>query len=287
MRHEAGWAEDRASILEVDGVLVHYRRQGRGTPVVLVHGASGNLRDWTMGAMDAMAQRHDVIAFDRAGLGLSGWPGDAAGVRLSEQGRLMRGALEQLGVERVILAGHSYGGSVVLAWALDAPQTVAGLMVLSAPSHPWPGGLGITTDLLASPLSGPALARAVPALLPRSVAERAAERVFAPQSAPEGYLQHLGYERVVNAEALRRNAMQLAVLKAEVREMAPRYGELAMPVEALHGTADEVVPLDIHSEPLAAAVPDLRLTRLRGIGHMPHHVALPEVLAALERLASA
>ncbi len=45
------------------------------------------------------------------------------------------------------------------------------------------------------------------------------------------------------------------------------------------------MPLAIHSEPLSRQVPDARLTRLPGIGHMPHHVALPEVLAALDRVA--
>ena len=72
----------------------------------------------------------------------------------------MRGALARLGVQRAIVVGHSYGGSVALAWALDAPETVTGLMLLSTRSHVWEGGLSWTTDLLASPVLGPALARA-------------------------------------------------------------------------------------------------------------------------------
>ena len=66
--------------------------------------------------------------------------------------------------------------------------------------------------------------------------------------------------------------------------MAPRYPSLAMPVEIVHGTADTTVSLSIHSEAMARQVAGARLTRLEGIGHMPHHVALPAVKAALDRL---
>jgi pimeloyl-ACP methyl ester carboxylesterase len=58
-------------------------------------------------------------------------------------------------------------------------------------------------------------------------------------------------------------------------------------VDQLHGTADVTVPLAIHSEPLAGQLPRARLTRLAGVGHMPHHVALPELVAALDRLGAA
>ena len=66
--------------------------------------------------------------------------------------------------------------------------------------------------------------------------------------------------------------------------MVPRYPALAMPVEILHGEADKTVGLEIHSAPLAAQVPHARFTRLPGIGHLLHQVALPDVLQAMERM---
>ncbi|MBA3325489.1 MAG: alpha/beta fold hydrolase, partial [Rhodobacteraceae bacterium] len=126
MRHDLG-AGDGGRTLTVEGVPLFYVRRGAGPPVVLIHGASGNLRDFTLDVMPALAARHDVIAFDRPGHGLSGWPGPEA-ASLSEQARLMRLALAQLGVARATVVGHSYGGSVALAWALDAPETVDGLL---------------------------------------------------------------------------------------------------------------------------------------------------------------
>jgi pimeloyl-ACP methyl ester carboxylesterase len=59
-----------------------------------------------------------------------------------------------------------------------------------------------------------------------------------------------------------------------------------MPVEIVHGTADDVVPIHIHSEPLANQIPGAVLTRLDGIGHMPHHSAPEAVKAAIHRAAA-
>lgn len=268
----------------VEGVPINYVRAGSGPPVVLIHGASGNLHEWTFRAAPAFARNFEVIAFDRPGLGLSGLP-EAGGALLSVQARLMRGALTQIGIERPILVGHSYGGSVALAWALDAPGEVAGLLLISAPAEVWQGGLGFTTEILANPLSGPLVARALPVLITDGIVQATADRIFKPQRAPEGYVAHLGLERLLRTESLRANALQLGALKPQIRRMVPRYPRLDLPVEIVHGTADDAVPLDIHSEPLSRAIPGARLTRLPGIGHMPHQVALPAVEAALARLA--
>jgi pimeloyl-ACP methyl ester carboxylesterase len=139
---------DDGETVTVDGVPIHFVRLGAGPPVVVLHGASGNLRDWTFGPAQAIARSNTVIAVDRPGNGLSGLP-DRGGERLDVQAALLRGALEQLGVGRVTLVGHSYGGSVALAWALDAPESLDGLVLLAAPSQVWDGGLGFRTNLLA------------------------------------------------------------------------------------------------------------------------------------------
>jgi pimeloyl-ACP methyl ester carboxylesterase len=272
--------------LVVDGAALNFVRRGAGPAVVLIHGASGNRRDWSPALVDAAAAGHTVVAIDRPGHGLSGWPGPEA-VRLGEQARRMRIALARLGVRRAVLVGHSYGGSVALAWALDAPETVDGLLLIAAPSQVWQGGLGLSTDLLASPLTGPLLARAIPALLPRAAAETAAGRVFAPQAPPPDYLDRLRLDLVLRPATLRANAAQLAALKDELRPLVPAYPGLAAPVELVHGGADTTVPLAIHSAILVRQAPRARLTVLPGVGHMPHHVDPPAVLAALDRLSAA
>ena len=67
--------------------------------------------------------------------------------------------------------------------------------------------------------------------------------------------------------------------------MEPRYPTLTLPVELIHGTADTIVPLHIHSDPLSQRLPDATLTVIDGAGHMPHHAHAEQVIAAIDRAA--
>jgi pimeloyl-ACP methyl ester carboxylesterase len=274
--------EERALAIDGQRLTLLQASPARGAhrrPVVLIHGASGNARDWTFGAMQAIARDHPVVAFDRPGLGGSDAPETGVESPFVQAAR-MRAGLDALGLADPILVGHSYGGSVALAWALAEPGRVRGLVLLAAPSQVWPGGLGLATDLLASDLLGPVVARTA-ALLPRGLIDGAAARVFEPQEKPVGYIDRLGPARVTDPAVLRANARQLAALKGYITAMVPRYPGLAMPVALLHGDADTIVPLAIHSEPLATQIAGARLEVLPGIGHMPHHAAPDALMAAL------
>lgn len=268
--------------VEVDGVPIHFERKGRGPPLCLIHGASGNLNDMTFRLGPALESRFDVIAVDRPGHGSSGTPA-GGGVSINAQAALIRGALVRIGVERPLVVGHSYGGAVALAWAVDAPDTMSRLLLIAAPSQVWEGGLGLANELLASPLTGPLLARAVPYMVTSGFAERSLDAVFAPQPPPEGYLDHLDLDLVLRAASLRENARQLVALKDELRPMVAFYPRLALPVALMHGDADRTVGLDIHSRPFLRQVPHARLTILPGIGHMLHQVATAAVVAEIGR----
>jgi pimeloyl-ACP methyl ester carboxylesterase len=264
----------------VDGVPMHLSLSGRGRPVCLIHGASGNLNDMTFRLGPALADRYHVIAVDRPGHGRSGLPA-GGGVSINAQAALVRSTLGRLGIERPIVVGHSYGGAVALAWAVDAPETMSGLVLLAAPSQIWKGGLGLANDLLANPITGPPLAYTIPHIVTRGFVDRTLDGVFEPQEAPNGYLEHLDLGLVLQPASLRENARQLVALKDELRPMVPAYPALSMPIHVLHGDGDRTVGLDIHSAVFARQVPHAGLTRLPGIGHMIHHVATPRVVEAV------
>ena len=84
---------------------------------------------------------------------------------------------------------------------------------------------------------------------------------------------------------MRTNARQRRALLAEVEALSPKWPSIPVPIEVVHGDADEIVSGSIHAERLAVEHPDARLTILPGIGHTPHHTAIPEVIDAIDRLA--
>src|SRR5215469_13764506 len=79
-----------------------------GPPVVLLHGASGNLEDQRFTLGRALAERRRVILIDRPGHGFSDRPGGTADASPARQAVLIAQALAAMDVERAIVVGHSW-----------------------------------------------------------------------------------------------------------------------------------------------------------------------------------
>ncbi|PWE33210.1 alpha/beta hydrolase [Maritimibacter sp. 55A14] len=281
---EAAWPP-RGRFLDVDGARLHVEVTGEGPDLVLLHGAGGNTRAIMAPFVDALARDFRIIAFDRPGLGYSD-PLHGLGESPAEQARVLIRAARTLGVERPLVLGHSYGGAVALAWALEAPERTAGLVLLAGAAQEWPGRLAPFYRHLGTGFGQRVLIPLITAFLPRARLEASVRAVFAPQSPPPGYFDTIGAPLSIRRGALRHNIRQVNALRPHLAAMSPRYGTLRLPVEILHGTADDTVPIDVHSRPLARQLPDARLTVLDGIGHMPHHAATEDTLAAIRRVAT-
>jgi pimeloyl-ACP methyl ester carboxylesterase len=270
-------------ILTVDGLRVHALVTGTGPDLVLIHGASGNLRDFTFALIPRLTDRYRVIAFDRPGLGWSDpLPVDADSPR--DQAAHLRRAALQLGVQAPILLGHSYGGAVAIAWALDAPDTRA-LVMVSAASMPWDGSIWYMHRVMGSTLGAHTVVPLVTAFAGNATAESAIRDIFKPDDMPDGYLAHIGAPLTMRRASLHANSAQVAELKPHIIAQSARYAALTLPIELIHGDTDTIVPLSVHSEPLARLLPNAHLTVLPGTGHMPHHAHPDAVIAAIDRAA--
>ncbi len=286
-RHEAAALRDYPPVgdfLEVDGKRVHYVAKGSGPDLVLIHGASGNLRDMTFGLLDKLAQDYRVIAFDRPGLGYSDRL-NGAGATISEQAELLSKAAAQLGAERPVVMGQSYGGAVALAWGVTRPEQTAALVLISSPAYPWSTPLSTYYKVLSHPWLGLVAIPLLTAWVPESVVQRNVAEVFLPQSEPPGFAEHFGVALTLRRGSLRANALQRAGLLSEMTALSERYDALTMPIELVHGSADTTVGAVIHSVPFAQRHPNANLTLLEGIGHMPHHNRPGAVIEAIHRAA--
>ena len=272
-------------ILDIDGRAVHALVQGDGPDLVLIHGASGNLRDFTYDLVEPLSREFRVIAIDRPGLGWSE-PLHDGGETPREQARHMQQAADLLGVEAPIVLGHSFGGAVALAWALERPEATSALVLLGAVSNPWPGPLDPMYRVNSSWLGSTLVVPLIAAFAPDKRIDQALEAIFAPQAVPDGYRSHVGAGLTLRRSSLRSNARQIAGLRPQVVEMSEHYPTLQMPAEVLHGTEDTIVPLEVHSEPLSRQMPQAVLTRMEGVGHMPHHADPQAVLDAVHRAAN-
>ncbi len=277
-------------MVEVDGRAVHAVVTGSGPDLVLIHGASGSTRDFTMSFVEAVSDRYRVIVFDRPGMGFTDRadpalrnPFRAEAESPAQQAAMLQAAAAELGAARPIVLGHSYGGAVAMAWALNHPDAISGVVVLAGATQPWPGELGRLYRLMATPLGGAAIPPLITAFAPADRIEGVVDSIFAPDPAPGGYGAAVGAALSIRRESFRANARQVNGLRPHLVGMSKRYGGIDLPVEIVHGDADTIVPLDIHSVPLSRQVPGANLTVLPGVGHMPHHTAPQAVVAAIDR----
>lgn len=266
---------------------------GEGPDLVLIHGANGSIRDTTVDFAPELARHFRVIVFDRPGMGYSdhtdpayasAWTASAESP--AEQAVVLQAAAAQLGADKPIVLGHSYGGAVALAWALERPDNIAALVDVSGASNPWPDPLDWLYRVTGTAIGGALLSPLLTAFISDGYVRGVVDEIFAPQPPTPGYGDVIGAGLSLRRAAIRANARQVNTLLPHIRKMAPRYGEIHIPVEIIHGDADTIVPLAIHSIPLERQIAGAHLTVLPGIGHMPHHVAMPDVIAATERAAA-
>lgn len=276
------------AFVEVDGVSLHHVLVEPGAspdlpPLVFIHGASGNLLDQMLPLRPALEGRARMLFVDRPG---HGWSERGGANDPNAQARLIAGLMDHHGIESAIVVGHSFGGALAAAFALEYPGRTRGLVFLAAATHPWPGG-DVTWyyDLTARPVIGRLFAEtlALPAGLTRMRAASAC--VFAPNPMPETYLRDAAIDLVLRPGAFRANAIDVSGLYRHAVATHERYRTISAPTVVISGNRDTVVYEQIHSVGLASDIPGARLLWVDNLGHKPDWIAPDLVSAAIESVA--
>jgi proline-specific peptidase len=125
----------RESIAHVRGVEIFVRRIGNGPPVVVLHGGPGAHHDYLLPGFDALADGRELIYYDQRGGGRSAVERNVP-VGWTEQVADLEALREQWGLDRLTIAGYSWGGLLALLYALEHPARVERLALVS-PAPSW------------------------------------------------------------------------------------------------------------------------------------------------------
>ncbi|MGJ7917236.1 alpha/beta fold hydrolase [Massilia sp. LXY-6] len=270
--------------LEVDGVRLHYIERGAGPVLVLLHGNGVLAEDFEhSGLLDRAAEHYRVIAFDRPGFGYSERPRSKVWTPQA-QARLLHHALQELEVDSAIVLGHSWGTLVALSMALEAPDFVRGLVLLSGYYYP-----SLRADVLTSgpaiPLVGDLMRYTVSPLVGRMLWRPIAKRAFAPMEVDVRF-RALPVWMMLRPKQLRAAAAETAMMIPSAMALAKRYPELKVPAVIISGTKDLIVDFSHNSERLSERIPDSELQLQSGVGHMTHYARPDQVMAAIDSIAS-
>lgn len=261
-------------VARVDGLDLAYADGGDGPAVVYLHGAMTTLDEGLIGLYPTLSPRYRMIAFDRPGHGasertpLTGSPW--------RQAAMIHQALGDMGVERPVVIGHSFGGAVAMAYALQFPTDVAGIVALAPIAFPEPRLEHFLFGWRAAPVMGDWLSAMVTPidelLLPALWGG-----MFAPQTMTPAFAAGFPFDVGSSRREMKADAEEAVAMITDLTRSAMSYWSCRAPVRVLQGERDAVVN-PIHGRGLALQVPGARFTGLPGLGHMAHHF-VPEVVA--------
>ncbi|MEN3277758.1 MAG: hypothetical protein V7631_3548 [Massilia sp.] len=288
-RRIEGFLPPKGRFVDVPGARLHVREFGNGgeagPALLLVHGLGGNMAHFDYGVAEELAKRFRVVAVDRPGCGHSLRDAQAA-ADVSAQAGALAALIDKLGLERPTVAGHSMGGAVALALALEHP----GLL----------GALALVAPLTRAPEAAPAVfkgltiaSKPLRTLFAYTLATPAGiygsgkilEAVFAPEAAPRDFAVKGGGLLGLRPGPFLAASGDMQAVPAHLPALERRYGELTLPIGVLYGREDAILDWRANGQALADRLPGVRLELVDG-GHMLP-VTQPALTAAfIERTAA-
>jgi pimeloyl-ACP methyl ester carboxylesterase len=127
---EAKYGTPDSRFADIDGVRLHYKDQGSGPAILLIHGSLGDTADWDTWA-DILKQKYRVVRFDLPGFGLSGEIANG-NYAIDHSLTLVDGLMDTLGIERFAIVGVSYGGPVAFRYAATRTGRVTALVIMNS-----------------------------------------------------------------------------------------------------------------------------------------------------------
>jgi pimeloyl-ACP methyl ester carboxylesterase len=263
---------------------LHFVHAGDGPPIVLIHGALATHVDWLEAPLAGFAQRGRAIAVDRPGHGASRRPRFEA-TPLAQAGQIREG-LAAFGVQSgVRLVGHSFGGLVAMTWAAAWPEEVQGLLLLAPITRPEFRALEhLVLGPRAVPVFGPLLSEMARSTTDPVFLRMVQGLMFSPATPPADWLARYPHDVVLRPSQMVEEGEDAATITPGSLAGLVDLRAIRCPVAVLNGGSDKVVDHRQHAAVLAALMPNADFTLVGGVGHMPHHVALPEVLRAFDGL---
>jgi 3-oxoadipate enol-lactonase len=239
-------------LANVNGIQIAYTDEGEGLPLLFIHGFPLSRGAWSR-QVEAFKSRHRVIAPDLRGFGES--HSSAGPVSMGQFAEDISVLIQQLGVGPVILAGHSMGGYIALAFAKAYPELLRGLVLVGTKAGKDSTEAAKARHATAEAVRLKGISVVVEAMAPKMLAASNTDASMA--AAVRGFMASASLQGVMGA----------LQGMAERPDASDGLGEIRVPTLVIVGSEDTVIPPS-ESEALAKAIPGAQLMVLPHAGHL-------------------
>ena len=264
---KAKYANNQSKFIAMDGMQVHYRDEGTGFPLLLLHGSPSSLHTFDRLTAE-LSKQYRIIRLDLPGYGLTG-PNLSGNYSLEWYLRFLEDFLRELHIDACHAAGNSFGGRLAAELAYDGRAKK--LVLISASGYPMSDEGLPAVKMARSPLFRP-LVRFV---TPRFFIASNLKQAFGPdQTIPEETVDRY-YELLLRAG--NRDTF-IAMSNRVPEDITNHIKALRIPTLILWGGTDSIIPPS-YADRFNKDVPGSSLIVYPGIGHLPQEV-IPERMAA-------
>ena len=270
----------RGDFVDVETAKLHYltRKKAQNTdnqdnaPIVLIHGSSGSSADMELAFFEAFPPDVDLYAFDRPGIGWS--ENKLTPYEMSDpmkQAQAIHKAVEKLKLNKPIIVGHSWGGSVAIAYAQQFGNEISGAVSLAGVAYPWEGPYGWYDILLKTPVINQIFARFFLNKIAQLYIPLSIKSIFEPEIARGDYREGAQIEILLRPSTIIHNSIYSYNLRRHLGTISQGYEDINVPFLIVAGHQDYIVSSKNQSQRLHNEIPKSEYLLFKGVGHMPHH----------------
>jgi len=227
--------------VELEGMRVHYRDEGSGPPLLLIHGTSSSLHTWDAWT-ESLASHRRVVRLDLPGFGLTG-PAPDHDYRAARFARMAVALLDHLQIPQADVAGNSLGGRVAVELALANPERARRLVLVDAA-----GLSGQTPPPIFRLAQTPVLNQLLTVISPRFLVRRNVEQVYGDPSRTTDALVDRYHAMLLRAG--NRRALVDRFTGPRDPDLDDRLDEIHAPTLLLWGALDTWIPLSFGRRPI-------------------------------------
>jgi pimeloyl-ACP methyl ester carboxylesterase len=240
------------------GAIAYYRF-GKGNPLVLITGYRANLSEWNAYFLAELAKNHEVVVFDNRGIGQS--PANLTDYSAPDLARDTSALIKALGFRSTTVLGWSMGGMVAQQLALDEPELIDRLVLLSsAPPGPTSIAVPVTVDAILSGRGHSNFDGVMSVLFPVAIEQRAKDCFAMDMFKPHDYAKTRVSSAVTSVQETLLQAWRAGTRTFDLLR------RLDVPTLILSGTEDEVLAPQ-NAVILGRTIPDAKLVEIDGGGH--------------------
>ena len=245
--------------MEIDGLQVHYRDQGKGFPLLLLHGAFSSLHTFNAWTRE-LSPDFRVIRLDLPGFGLTGHV-NGTGYTRHVYTTCINKFLDKLGVDKCYIAGSSLGGWIAWEVALEYPDLITKMILIGAAGYIKRKDYPLPFKMAQIPF----LNHVINNITPRRLVARFVKEVYGDEQKVTDELIDR-YQDMFMINGNRKAFISIANTRFERND--DKIKDIKTPTLILWGKEDRWIPLE-HAYRFKDELPNAKLIVYEGVGHIP------------------